>query len=91
MPKEIKTFICNKNIQTNIFRIRPFDSVMLGYFSIGFINFMLAGKTLTNFTNLFSPNNFLIKWCYNFKLFYDSCLTLSRLGGDLVGPQAWTF
>ena len=30
---------------------------MCGYFWIGFIDFMLAGKTLTNFTNLFSPNN----------------------------------
>ena len=31
---------------------------MCGYFCIGFIDFMLAGKTLTEFTNLFSPNNF---------------------------------
>ena len=31
---------------------------MCGYFSIGFTDFMLAGKTLTEFTNLFSPNNF---------------------------------
>ena len=31
---------------------------MCGYFCIGFIGFMLAGKTLTGFTNLFSPNNF---------------------------------
>ena len=30
---------------------------MYGYFCIGFIDFMLAGKTLTEFTNLFSPNN----------------------------------
>ena len=31
---------------------------MCGYFCIVFIDFMLAGKTLTEFTNLFSPNNF---------------------------------
>ena len=31
---------------------------MCGYFCIGFIYFRLAGKTLTDFTNLFSPNNF---------------------------------
>ena len=31
---------------------------MFGYFCIGFIDFMLAGKTLTEFTNLFLPNNF---------------------------------
>ena len=56
--KEIKTFIRNKNIKTNIFRIQAYDSIMCGYFCIGFINFMLAGKTLTDFTNLFSPNDF---------------------------------
>ena len=57
IPKEIKTFIGNKNIKTNIFRIQAYDSIMCGYFCIGFIDFMLAGKTLTDFTNLFSPNN----------------------------------
>ena len=58
IPKEIITFIGNKNIKTNIFRIQEYDSIMCGYFCIGFIDFMLAGKTLTKFTNLFSPNNF---------------------------------
>ena len=66
IPKEIKTFINrplssalhNKNIKTNIFRIQVYDSIMCGYFCIGFIDFMLAGKTLTEYTNLFSPNNF---------------------------------
>ena len=46
----------NKNIKTNIFRIQVYDSIMSGYFCIGFIDFMLARKTY--FTNLFSPNNF---------------------------------
>ena len=58
IPKEIKTFIGNKNIKTNIFRIQAYDSKMCGYFCIGFINFRLAGKILTGFTNLFSTNNF---------------------------------
>ena len=58
IPKEIRTFVGNKNIKTNIFRIQAYDSIMYGYFCIGFIDFMLAGKTLTEFTNLFSPNNF---------------------------------
>ena len=31
---------------------------MCGYFCIGFIDFMLRGNSLTDFTNLFSPNNF---------------------------------
>ena len=30
---------------------------MFGYFCIGFIDFMLAGKKLTDYTNLFSPHD----------------------------------
>ena len=58
IPKEIKTFINKKNIKANIFRIQEYDSIMCGYFCIGFIYFMLAGEALTEFTNLLSPNNF---------------------------------
>ena len=57
IPKEIKTFIKNRNIKTNIFRIQAYDSIMCGYFCIGFINFMLKGKSLTDYTSTFSPNN----------------------------------
>ena len=32
---------------------------MCGYFFIDFIDFMVAGKTLTKYSNLFSPNSFL--------------------------------
>ena len=58
IPEEIKAFIGNKNIKTNIFRIQAYDSIMCGYFCIGFIDFMLARNTLTDFTILFSPNDF---------------------------------
>ena len=58
IPKEIKKFVKNKNLKINIFRIQAYDSIMCGYFWIGFIDFMLAGKTLTKYTNLLSPNNF---------------------------------
>ena len=51
--KEIRIFISNKNIKTNIFRIQAHDLIMRWYFCIGFIDFMLAGKTLTKFANLF--------------------------------------
>ena len=57
ITKEIKTFIKNENITINIFRIQAYDSIMCGYFCIGFIDFMLAGKTAQH-KNLFSPNNF---------------------------------
>ena len=58
IPKEIKAFIDrSSSITTNIFRIQAYDFMMCGYFCIRFINFMLAGKTLTEFTNIFSPNS----------------------------------
>ena len=50
--------IGNKNIKTSIFRIQDNNSIMCGYFCILFIEYMLKGKTLTDFTNLFSPCNF---------------------------------
>ena len=58
IPKEIIKFIGRKNIIANIFKIQAYDSVMCGYFCVGFIDFMLKGKTLKEFTNLLSPNNF---------------------------------
>ena len=71
IPKEVKTFIENKNIKTNSFRIQPCDSIMCGYFCIRFIDFMLARKTLTEFTNPFSPNNVKRNDDIILKLFYD--------------------
>ena len=58
VPEEIKEFIGNKNIKANIFRVQANDSVMCGYFCIGFIDFMLAGKKLTDYTSLYSPLDF---------------------------------
>ena len=58
VPEEIKEFIENKNIIGNIFRVQVNNSIMCGYFCIGFIDFMLAGKKLTDFTNMFSPYDF---------------------------------
>ena len=55
--KEINKFI-NNDIESNIFRIQAYDSIMYGYFCIEFINYMLKGKTLLDYTNLFSPNDF---------------------------------
>ena len=56
--KFIEEFPGNKNIKTNIFRVQEDNSIMCGYFCIGFIDFMLAGKKLTDYTNLFSPYDF---------------------------------
>ena len=58
IPEEIKEFIVNKNIKANIFRVQANNSIMCSYFCIGFIDIMLAGKTLIDYTNLFSPYDF---------------------------------
>ena len=68
IPKEIIKFIGNeqsssakarnKKIITNIYRIQAYDSIMCGYFCIGFINFMFIGNSLADYTNLFTPNDF---------------------------------
>ena len=58
IPEEIKKFIGNKNIKANIYHVQANDSIMCGYFSIGFTDFMLAGKALIDYTTLFSPHDF---------------------------------
>ena len=42
---------------------------------------MLPGETLTEFTNLFSPNK------YNFKLFYDQCLKMPECNSHNMYPN----
>ena len=70
--KEIKKIINhtsqNKKIISNIFRIQANDSVMCGYFCTGFTDFMLAGKKLTDYRNLFSTYD--LKKNYNTILSY---------------------
>ena len=58
IPKEVIKFINNKNIIANIYRVQNYDSIMSGCFCIGFIYYMLKGKSLTDYTNHFLPNNF---------------------------------
>ena len=57
IPKKIKKIIDNKNLKTNIFRKQAYDSIMCKYFCIEFIDFMLKGKSFSDFTNLFLPYN----------------------------------
>ena len=58
IPKEIKQFPGNKNIMANIFRIQTYDSIICGYYCIGFIDFMLKGKCFFDYKNLFSPDDY---------------------------------
>ena len=57
-PKRIRKFMDNKNIITNIYRIQAYDSIICKYFCIEFINSMLKGKSLLEYTNLFPPNKY---------------------------------
>ena len=57
IPKGIKNFIGKKSIKTDIYRIQANDSMMCGYFCIGFIDFMLKGKSILDYINLFFLND----------------------------------
>ena len=61
IPKEIRKFIGNKNIETNIYWIQASNSIICGYFCIGFIDFMLKGKSSLNYTSLDYTNLFSLK------------------------------
>ena len=54
IPKQIKKFIGNNNIITNVYRMQAYDSIMCRYFCIGFIDF----KSLLDYKNIFSPNDY---------------------------------
>ena len=71
VPEEIKEFIGNKNIIANIFRVQGNDSVMFRYFFIRFIDFILAGKKLTDFRKMFSPHDFEKNDCIILSYFND--------------------
>ena len=58
IPKKIRKFIRNKNVVTNIYRVKTYDSIMCGCFCIRFIDCILKSKRLLECTNLFSPNGY---------------------------------
>ena len=57
IPEKIKKVVGHKII-TNIYRIQAYDSIICGYFCIGLIDSMLKCKSLLDYTNLFSPNEY---------------------------------
>ena len=58
IPKKNKNFIGKKNIEKNVYRIQAYDSIKYGYYCIGFIDSMVKGKILLNYTNFFFPNKY---------------------------------
>lgn len=59
--KKIKTFIGDKSIKVNIFKIKENNSIVRRYVSIEFIDLMFNNKRLLDSTSLSSPHN-LKKW-----------------------------
>ena len=51
------------------------NSIMCGYFCIIFIDFMLKGKSLVDYTNFLSPDNYekndkiILKYCGKYRKF----------------------
>ena len=56
--QEVLNKIKDKSISLNIFRIQDNESIMCGFYCIAFIEYMLAVKTLLDYTNLFSRNDY---------------------------------
>ena len=50
--------IKNKSITHNIFRVQDNESVMCRFHCTALIEYMLAGKTLLDYANLFSLNDY---------------------------------
>ena len=58
MPQGVLNKIKDKSITHNIFRIQDNDYIMCGFYCIAFIEYMVAGKTLLDYTNSFSLNDY---------------------------------
>ena len=57
IPQEVIKKFRDKSIIHNIFRIQSDDSIMCAFCCIAFIEYMVSGKILKDYTNLFSPND----------------------------------
>ena len=58
ISQEVLSKIKDKSIAHNIFRIQSDDSITCGFYCITFIEHIISGKTLLDYTNLFSPNDY---------------------------------
>ena len=71
IPEEVLNKIRKKSINHNVFRIQDNDSIMCEFYLIAFIEYMLARKTLLDYTNLFSPNYYKKHNMITYKYFKD--------------------
>ena len=50
--------IKDKSITQNTFKIESDNSILCGFYCIAFIEYMIEGTTLVDYSNLFSPNDY---------------------------------
>ena len=58
IPEKVLNKVKDKSITHNIFRIQDNESIMCEFYWIAFTEYMLAGKTLLEYTNLFSLDDY---------------------------------
>ena len=58
VPQEILDKIKDKSITHNLFRIQDDNSILCGFYCIAFMEYMIVGKTLLDYMNLFSPDDY---------------------------------
>ena len=78
IPQEVLNKIRDNWITHNIFRTPDNESIMCGFYCITFIEYMLAGKTLLDYTNLFSPNDYEKNDKIIYKYFKDKYVRRSK-------------
>ena len=66
IPQEALNKIKHRSIKHNIFEIQHNGSIMCVFYCITLIEYMFGGKTLFDYINLFSPNNYK----KNYKIIY---------------------
>ena len=67
IPEEVKIFVGDKKIRSNMYRLQHYYSIMCGYYCIAFIDHMFAGGNLQSFNKMFDPHDFDL----NDKIIYD--------------------
>ena len=76
IPLKVLNKIRDKSITHNIFKIKDNESIICGFYCIAFIEYMLSGKTLLHYTNLFSPSDYKKNDKITYKYFRDKHVNL---------------
>ena len=85
--RDLKTFCFNfdfpKDVDENLkleidFIIKNNESIMCGFYCISFIEYMLSGEILLDYTNLFSPNDYKKNDKIIYKYFKDKYCSRSK-------------